>query len=183
MSSSTNLVTLALPKEYGWVIATAAGTFFLSFWHGVRVGSFRKAAGIGYPQPYADSAQMSAASPEKKKQMYLFNCAQRAHGKGTVDEGRTAFEGWTADDCDVCPGNYLENHPPFVIAMLLTGLEYPVTSTVLGVGWSISRLAYALGYTRADKENGKGRLAGLTFWLFQLGAFGLAAWSGIKMAM
>lgn len=78
MSSTT--LTLSLPKEYGYVVVTAASTFFLSFWHGIRVGSFRKAAGIPYPQAYADSANMSAASAEKKKAMYLFNCAQRAHG-------------------------------------------------------------------------------------------------------
>lgn len=81
------------------------------------------------------------------------------------------------------PGNYIENHAPFVLAMLLAGVEYPLTATALGVGWSASRVAYALGYTRADKEQGKGRLAGLTFWLFQLGAFGLTGWCGVKMVM
>ena len=80
MSTTSNFLAGALPKEYGYVMVTAASTFFLSFWHGVRVGAFRKAAGIPYPQPYADSANMSAASAEKKKAMYLFNCAQRAHG-------------------------------------------------------------------------------------------------------
>jgi glutathione S-transferase len=85
--------------------------------------------------------------------------------------------------CDlfVMTGNFNENHPPFVMAMLIVGVEYPLTATVLGVGWSISRLLYALGYTRADKENGKGRLIGLSFWLFQLTAFGLAGWCGVKM--
>lgn len=77
----------------------------------------------------------------------------------------------------------MENHAPFVIAMLFAGVEYPLTATVLGIGWSISRIAYAVGYTRADKENGKGRMAGLLFWFFQLGAFGLTGWSGIKMAI
>lgn len=67
--------------------------------------------------------------------------------------------------------------------MLISGIEYPLTATVMGVGWTVSRIAYALGYTRADKEGGKGRLAGLTFWLFQLGTFGLAGWCGVKMVM
>ena len=90
-------------------------------------------------------------------------------------EGRKFADGWA--------GNYLENHAPFVIAMLLAGVEYPLTATVMGVGWSLSRIAYALGYTRADTENGKGRLVGSGFWVFQLGAFGLAGWSGVKMVM
>ena len=128
-------------------------------WHGIRVGAFRKNAGIPYPQYYADNQAMSSASPEQKKQMYLFNCAQRGHG------------------------NFLENHPSAVIALLLAGVEYPITSTVLGVGWSISRIVYAVGYTRPDKDKGQGRLAGLTFWFFQLGLFGLTGWSGLKMVM
>lgn len=77
---STNTLTFTVPKEYGYVVITAASTFFLSFWHGARLGGFRKPAGIGYPQHYAENAQMSAASPEQKKKMYLYNCAQRAHG-------------------------------------------------------------------------------------------------------
>jgi len=57
---------------YSYVILATAGTFFLGFWHGVRVGFFRKAAGINYPRPYADSGDMSGAdNGEKKKAMYL----------------------------------------------------------------------------------------------------------------
>lgn len=51
----------------------------------------------------------------------------------------------------------------------------------MGAGWIASRIAYAVGYTRADKEDGKGRLIGAPFWLFQLGLYGLVAYSGVKM--
>lgn len=37
------------------------------------------------------------------------------------------------------------------------------------VSWIVFRMLYAKGYTRADKEGGKGRLAGSGFWLAQLG--------------
>lgn len=100
---------------------------------------------------------MSAATPEQKKKMYLFNCAQRAHG------------------------NFLENHSMFIAALLVAGLRYPVTSSVMGVGWIVSRIAYAVGYTRADRDDGKGRLIGAPFWLFQLGLFGMVGWSGYQM--
>ena len=63
-----------------YVLVATAGTFFLGMWHGVRVGSFRKNAQIPYPKVLAESADLNAASPEQKKAMYLFNCAQRAHG-------------------------------------------------------------------------------------------------------
>ena len=113
-------------------------------WHGIRVGPFRRAAEIKYPKAYADSGDIaSAKSEEQKHAMYLFNCAQRSHS------------------------NFLENHASVAIAILLAGLQYPLTSAALGVGWSVSRVAYALGYTRKDRTDGKGRMAGSTFWLFR----------------
>jgi glutathione S-transferase len=45
----------------------------------------------------------------------------------------------------------------------------------------VSRILYAVGYTRADKEAGKGRLIGLPFWLFQLGLYGLVGYTGFSL--
>ena len=56
-----------------------------------------------------------------------------------------------------------------------------MAASVLGAGWIVSRILYAVGYTRADKEAGKGRLIGLPFWLFQLGLYGLVGYTGVKM--
>lgn len=128
-------------------------------WQGVRVSGFRKPAGIRYPKAYADSGDLAAATPEKKQAQYLFNCAQRAHA------------------------NYLENQPSLVAALLISGLYYPLVSAALGAGWTVSRVMYAIGYTRKDKTDGSGRLVGMGFWLFQLGLYGLSAWCGIKMLM
>jgi glutathione S-transferase len=122
-------------------------------WHGMRVGPYRKAAGIKYPQYYAEKDDFAKADSEDKKHaLYLYNCAQRAHG------------------------NFIENHAAAAIAMLVAGLRYPIASSVMGVGWSLCRLAYALGYTQKDRKDGKGRLIGSGFWLFQLGLIGLAGW-------
>ncbi len=66
---------------------------------------------------------------------------------------------------------------------MISGMEYPLITTGLGVGWLAGRMVYALGYTRTDKSNGKGRLAGSFFWLFQAGLFGLAGWTGVKMVL
>lgn len=121
--------------------------------------TFRRPAGIGYPKAFADSSDMSAADPEKKKAMYLFNCAQRAHG------------------------NYLENYSTFAVASLIAGLQYPLVTTGLSVVWQVSRILYAVGYTRKDRDDGKGRLIGNGFWFAQLGLWGLSAWSGIKMVL
>ena len=129
-------------------------------WHAARVGGYRKRAGIRYPKAYADSGDMAAAeNPEKKHEMYLLNCAQRSHA------------------------NYLENQPSVAIAMLITGIQYPRTTTMLGVGWVLSRIAYGVGYTRRDKTDGSGRAIGLGFFIFQLGLFGLSTWASIKMVL
>ena len=77
----SSILGLALPKEYGYVIVATSATFFLGMWHGGRIGSFRKSAGIGYPKAYADSADLASADPETKKKLYLFNCAQRGTQK------------------------------------------------------------------------------------------------------
>lgn len=80
-------------------------------------------------------------------------------------------------------GNFGENHPSVAIAMLVVGVQYPLWATGLGVGWIISRIVYAIGYTRKDKTGGEGRLAGSAFWLCQLGLFGLMGWMGVQMVL
>ncbi|PSK49413.1 Microsomal glutathione S-transferase 3 [Elsinoe australis] len=154
------MTTITIPPEYGYVLLTTSLTAFNSFWHGARVTSYRKAAKIPYPTAYADSGHFAAASsdPSKKQALHLFNCVQRAHG------------------------NFLENQAAFLATLLVAGIDKPITATVLGLGWNLGRIVYALGYTRTDKEGGKGRLAGSFFWLAQFGLYGLTAWSGAKVA-
>jgi len=132
---------------------------FFSAWHGMRVGPFRKKAKVPYPNHYASSeAIASCADPELKKNMYLFNCAQRAHA------------------------NFLENYSAFLPAMLIAGIAYPVGAAVTGVIWTISRYLYAVGYTRKDKNNGSGRLLGSGFWFAQATLYGMVgkmAWDAL----
>lgn len=118
----------------------------------MRVGPFRKAAGVPYPQPYA-------AFDSKSQEAYLFNCAQRAHG------------------------NFMENQTSFLAAMMISGLRYPVASAVLGAGWLVSRVIYAVGYTKKDGKDGKGRLAGAGFWLCQFALFGMTGKIGWDVLM
>ncbi|KAK4561703.1 hypothetical protein LTR86_004382 [Recurvomyces mirabilis] len=147
-----------LPKEYGYVVIATASTCFLGFWHGTRIGVFRKAAGVPYPKAFADSGDLaSAETGDQKKRMYLFNCSQRAHA------------------------NYLENQPSVMIAMLIAGIRFPLWSAGLGAFWMVSRVIYATGYTSPSGTKGEGRLYGSGFWFAQLGLFGLAGWTGYKM--
>ncbi|KAK4967540.1 hypothetical protein LTR66_011940 [Elasticomyces elasticus] len=169
--------TLTVPKEYGRI--DLLGTFpplplpptpsfasnrthklhpKIAQWHSIRVGPFRKAAQIAYPQLYATPSQFaSATSAEQKLNMYLFNCAQRSHG------------------------NFIENQPSFLAALLIAGLRYPVASSVLGAMWGLSRIVYAVGYTKKDGKDGAGRLLGSPFWFAQMALYGMAGLVGWKM--
>ncbi|KAI9856069.1 MAG: hypothetical protein M1813_009289 [Trichoglossum hirsutum] len=151
-------ITIEVPKEYGYVLLTATSSFFLSMWHGMRVIRFRKAAGIPIPHAYASQQDISAApSPQKKHDMYLFNCAQRAHA------------------------NLLENQGSFTAALLIAGLRYPLAATGTGLFWCVSRALYAVGYTRKDRERGRGRVMGSGFWLAQLALIIMSGMAGYGM--
>ncbi|OAL02615.1 hypothetical protein IQ06DRAFT_217517, partial [Phaeosphaeriaceae sp. SRC1lsM3a] len=121
-----------------YVLITAATTYLLSNWLGVRVGPYRTAARV--PQPFAFASAetiANASSTEHKRALYLFNCAQRGHY------------------------NFLENYPPALTGMLVTGLWYPKFAAAAGALWIAGRVIYALGYTSTSKKNvdGKGRWA------------------------
>lgn len=77
----------------------------------------------------------------------------------------------------------MENHPSVAIAMLISGLRYPITTAALGLGWTLFRVIYAVGYTRSDKTDGTGRLVGIPHSFIQLGLYMMMVWSGIKMVM
>lgn len=81
-----------------------------------------------------------------------------------------------------CAGNYLENQPSVVAALLISGLQYPVVTSVMGVGWVLSRIAFAIGYTNPTAKDGKGRLIGLPQWIFQISLFVMTGMTGYKMA-
>ena len=95
-SSIANLINILSPS-YSYVIATAAFSTFIGHWLASRVGTFRRAAKVPYPNCYATDAE---AKVDKAK--YLFNCAQRAHA------------------------NFLEHQSTFLASLLISGLSYPV---------------------------------------------------------
>lgn len=95
-SSIANLIDV-LPPSHSYVIATAAFSTFVNNWLVLRVGTFRKAAKVPYPNCYATDDEAKA-----DKAKYLFNCAQRAHA------------------------NFLEHQPTFLTSLLISGLSYPV---------------------------------------------------------
>ena len=89
---------------------------------------------------------------------YGLNCAQRSHG------------------------NFIENQPSVLSAMLIAGFHYPITSALCGIGWTISRYAYMWGYNKPDLgAGGKGRYYGITHYLFAVVLTGLTFATGINL--
>ena len=66
--------------------------------------------------------------------------------------------------------------------MLVAGLQYPVTTAVLGATWVVNRYVYMVGYSKAEwGTDGKGRLYGAGGWLAQLALFGMSVAVGVNM--
>ncbi|KAH8805612.1 hypothetical protein F5884DRAFT_452933 [Xylogone sp. PMI_703] len=64
--------TLEIPKEYGYVILAAAGTFILNTVHTMNTSKYRRAAKVPYPHSYAEQSRTDIEAMQ-------FNSAQRAH--------------------------------------------------------------------------------------------------------
>ncbi|KAG4440110.1 hypothetical protein IFR05_004407 [Cadophora sp. M221] len=107
----------------------------------------------------AKVAYPAAYAPDSRtdEDAIRFNCAQRSHA------------------------NFTENQVSFLASLMLSGLRFPLTAAVMGLGWSVSRYVYMAGYSKGG--DGKGRYNGSTFYIFQLGLFGLTAYSGVAMVM
>jgi len=66
LTPGDHLVTLGLPKAYGYVVLVAVASVFMVLWKGIQVGRARKEFNVMYPKMYSE---------DKEK----FNCYQRAH--------------------------------------------------------------------------------------------------------
>ena len=77
----------------------------------------------------------------------------------------------------------MENYPIFLPALWIAGLKTPKISAIIGAGWCVSRVVYAVGYTNPDKENGKGRYNGLSFFFAQWALMALSGWTAVDLLM
>jgi len=118
-------IAITLPAEYPFVALAAVSTFWVNAFQSIIVGRKRKAAGIKYPQAYAEKAEA-----EKNPAAFVFNCAQRAHQ------------------------NTLEILPHVLFSTLFIGLAHPKLAAGLGFTWSIGRVFYTLGYLAGPEKRG-----------------------------
>ncbi|KAK1770498.1 hypothetical protein QBC33DRAFT_555976 [Phialemonium atrogriseum] len=142
-------MTITLPSEYGYVLLAATSTFFINTYHSVLTSIARRASGQKYPIAYA-----SNEVADKDPKAYAFNCTQRAHA------------------------NFTENLTPYLGALLIAGLRYPVLAGGLGAVWTLARALYAHGYS---KSGPKGREIGsIVASLVDLGLKGMAVYASYQ---
>ncbi len=48
--------------------------------------------------------------------------------------------------------NFTENLTPFLGALLISGIQYPLFAASLGAVWSAARVAFAVGYTSSGPQ-------------------------------
>eukprot|EP01023_Acetabularia_acetabulum_P059222 TRINITY_DN71157_c0_g1_i1.p2 TRINITY_DN71157_c0_g1~~TRINITY_DN71157_c0_g1_i1.p2 ORF type:complete len:151 (-),score=17.36 TRINITY_DN71157_c0_g1_i1:352-804(-) len=108
--------------EFGYVLVTAAaGAIVHNLWMSLKVGAARKKYGVKYPNLYANKDNCSS-----EENIKAFNCVQRGHQ------------------------NSLEVLPTFYTMLLMSGLKYPVTASVLGATCVIGRIVYFQGYSTGN---------------------------------
>lgn len=79
LSSKKKTVTNHKPTTR-YVILAASTTLINLMWHAHRGSPYRQAAKMPWPYQHASRAEVNTArSPDLKRALHLFNCAQRAH--------------------------------------------------------------------------------------------------------
>ncbi|TFK56321.1 membrane-associated proteins in eicosanoid and glutathione metabolism [Heliocybe sulcata] len=117
------MATILLPKGFTYVIASTFSPVWLLMWQSIKVGRARKAAGIKYPQLYAEKVEA-----ETSNAAMVFNCVQRAHQ------------------------NTLEYLPIAILGTLVTGITRPILAASLMGAWTLGRVLYTVGYSTGVPE-------------------------------
>lgn len=108
---------MSLPEGYGYIPSSLITMGWVLVWQGIMVGRYRKKAGIEYPQPYAEKAEVKDSTAALR-----FNCMQRAHQ------------------------NTLESAPVVFVSTVVAGLKYPALAAAICVAYSLARVVYTIGY-------------------------------------
>lgn len=114
---------MSLPEGYGYIPSSLMTIGWILIWQGLLVGKYRKRAGIGYPQMYAEKAEVQGSQAALR-----FNCMQRAHQ------------------------NTLESAPMVFVSTVVAGLKYPALAAAMCVAYSFGRIIYTVGYKSGQPE-------------------------------
>jgi len=115
--------TIIIPEGLPYVGAALLSSAFLIAGQLTIVGRRRKAAGIKYPQLYAEKAEV-----EKSVHALRFNCAQRAHL------------------------NTMEYIPLLYLTTCIAATKLPIVAASLCGTWVFARVFYTRGYVSSKPE-------------------------------
>lgn len=119
-------MSIVLPEDYKFVIASLALVPAFGIYVGHSVGTTRKWSNVALPALFA--TEEDAAKDPKKK---IFNCTQKS------------------------AMNFHEHMPIFVIASVIAGLFNPRAVAILNLTWLTGRLLFHIGYSSGDPEKRK----------------------------
>ncbi|KAF9039330.1 hypothetical protein BJ165DRAFT_1407528 [Panaeolus papilionaceus] len=117
------VMAITLPENFEYVGASLLFTVFVLLGQNRVVAKRRKAAGIEYPQMYAEKKEMEATEAA-----LLFNCAQRAHQ------------------------NTLEHVPIIFTTAIIAGAQFPLLAACNATLFNIGRISYTRGYLSGDPQ-------------------------------
>ncbi|KAG9240914.1 hypothetical protein BJ878DRAFT_259975 [Calycina marina] len=112
--------------------------------------------------------------------------AEVAYPACYAPSSRTDIEAVRFNSAQRAHANFTEHLTPFITALLVSGLKFPVASASMGAVWSVSRFFYMRGYSQALKAEGKGRYAGglgIGHTLVELILIGTTAYTGLGLAL
>lgn len=135
-----------LTTTSSYVLLAATTTFFVNTYHVSLTTKARKKSGLKYPVAYA-----SKELADKDPNAYMFNCGE--HHFMECELCRVGSN--SSNAAQRAHANFTENLTPFLGALLVTGLRYPILAACLGGGWTLSRIVYAAGYTSSSGPKGR----------------------------
>jgi len=118
---------LTLQPLFGLVVlSNFIGSSILLLALGIRVGAAREKFGVKLPEMYCSEKGPDDALTDNAR---LFNCVQRGH--------QQAFE----------------TYPQYLVLSAVSGIQYPISTALMGVLWIAARKAWADGYATGTPIN------------------------------
>ncbi|KAE9407322.1 hypothetical protein BT96DRAFT_1014168 [Gymnopus androsaceus JB14] len=132
---------IEIPQGSSYVAVALLSTVVLLYGQSMTVSKFRSAAGIKYPQAYAELKQVEG-SPDALK----FNCAQRAH-QNTLRINAYCLYNVRVD----IPLSESASNPS--LRTLIAALKLPKIAAAGCAVWTVGRALYTRGYVTGEPAN------------------------------
>ena len=144
------MAPITLPAEFGYVGLVVAATFFMNFWHMMRIGSLRKKYKIEYPAMTSDKHQdfmyaqrVHQNNLEQLPFFYVNLVCRVGYSPNMLILTAIHFHS-LIPQCTLLYFRLFRYH-----SQLLAAAANPTTAAIMGAVWVIGRIVYSLGYYSA----------------------------------